>query len=295
MIDIIPAAALASVAVGTNIKKEKLGSKKGKAGSSQKETPESLKNLPEEPKKEPKKRSKFLIFTIVGLVSVIIVSLVFALLNLNKFENYFKNADVSGTNTANEAFKNLDEDEDGLTTLEEMASGTMVFDADTDKDGLPDGFEVKNGLNPLNYDDGSADLDDDKLSNVDEYGYKTEVNNPDTDKDGYQDGEEVLSGFNPAGAGKLVTKKKVEQGEKMEGQIVAITRDRFSPSILKIKKGESVVFENKDTVSHSVSSDEIESGTIEPGKTYRYTFFTIGEYEYYDVSNQDLVGKIIVE
>jgi hypothetical protein len=40
------------------------------------------------------------------------------------------------------ALENLDIDGDGLTGLQEIASGTSPTDADTDGDGIPDGAEA---------------------------------------------------------------------------------------------------------------------------------------------------------
>ncbi|MCO6400976.1 MAG: S8 family serine peptidase [Verrucomicrobia bacterium] len=62
---------------------------------------------------------------------------------------------------------------------------------DTDLDGMPDGWEMINGLNPIDPSDASGDLDGDGLTNLDEYHYGTDPNNPDSDGDGLTDGAEV--------------------------------------------------------------------------------------------------------
>ncbi len=62
-----------------------------------------------------------------------------------------------------------DSDNDGLDDLREnYYYGTSPTNNDSDGDGLPDGWEVDYGLNPLQY-DALGDPDDDKLNNVDEY------------------------------------------------------------------------------------------------------------------------------
>ncbi|MEA2003918.1 MAG: fibronectin type III domain-containing protein, partial [archaeon] len=90
-----------------------------------------------------------------------------------------------------------DPDNDGLNNYEEYVLGTDPNNNDTDGDGMPDGWEVENGLNPVDPTDGALDSDDDGLSNEDEYLHGTDPNNPDTDGDGYTDGWEVDNETDP--------------------------------------------------------------------------------------------------
>lgn len=101
---------------------------------------------------------------------------------------------------------------DGLVTA--VSSGTVLVSAmnegalgilqlgivtsgDADNDGLPDQFELDNGLDPNNPGDASGDLDADGLSNLDEYRRGTELRIADTDGDGLADGAEVARNANP--------------------------------------------------------------------------------------------------
>ena len=65
---------------------------------------------------------------------------------------------------------------------------------------MPDGWEVDNGLDPKDPNDGKLDNDKDGLTNEEEYKNGTDPNNWDTDGDGYSDGEEVKAGTNPRDA-----------------------------------------------------------------------------------------------
>jgi hypothetical protein len=74
---------------------------------------------------------------------------------------------------------------------------TTVFDGDTDGDGLPDIWELSNGLDPL--DDGTTNINNgaigdpepDGLVNSNEYALGTDPQDADTDDDGLSDGDEV--------------------------------------------------------------------------------------------------------
>ncbi len=83
----------------------------------------------------------------------------------------------------------LDSDSDGLTDIEEAASGTNPFDRDTDGDGLLDGAEVRtHKTDPLN-----RDTDYDGLTDGNEVAlYKTNPLVRDTDGGKVADGHEVI-------------------------------------------------------------------------------------------------------
>jgi parallel beta-helix repeat protein len=62
-----------------------------------------------------------------------------------------------------------DSDFDDLSYEQERMLGTSPSSIDTDGDGMPDGWEVANGLNPLSARDAQSDLDGDGVSNLNEY------------------------------------------------------------------------------------------------------------------------------
>jgi hypothetical protein len=73
---------------------------------------------------------------------------------------------------------NSDRDGDGLSDYDEVPNYTDPTDNDSDVDGMPDGWEVKNGLNPLSRLDENYDADDDGTCNLDEFLGQTDPNNP---------------------------------------------------------------------------------------------------------------------
>ena len=83
----------------------------------------------------------------------------------------------------------------------ECASDKPSYDSpawDTDSDGMPDGWEVGNLLDPLDPADAHGDLDTDGLTNLQEHRHGTDQLKEDTDDDGLEDGDEVnVHGTNP--------------------------------------------------------------------------------------------------
>ncbi len=94
----------------------------------------------------------------------------------------------------------IDADGDMMSARSEVTYGTDLLDADTDDDGLPDGWEVSNQLDPLNASDAGDDPDGDGLANIFEYGNCTDPTDPDTDNDGMPDGWELSNRLDPLNA-----------------------------------------------------------------------------------------------
>ena len=83
-----------------------------------------------------------------------------------------------------------DSDNDGLTELEEYQANTNPMLFDTDEDGVGDGFELNNGMNPIDGMDALIDSDNDGLSDAFETFYELNINNAadaiiDQDNDGF--------------------------------------------------------------------------------------------------------------
>ncbi|MBI2046845.1 cupredoxin family copper-binding protein [Candidatus Pacearchaeota archaeon] len=72
----------------------------------------------------------------------------------------------------------------------------------------------------------------------------------------------------------------------------------FSPSEIRIKAGDTIVWTNKDSVSHTVTSDsasELSSGFLSRGESYSHKFNTAGTFNYHCAPHPYMKGKIIVE
>ncbi|PVZ66760.1 carboxypeptidase regulatory-like domain-containing protein [Pelagibaculum spongiae] len=88
----------------------------------------------------------------------------------------------------------IDEDNDGLTNMEEIQIGTQIRNSDSDNDGLSDGAEVnQHDTNPL-----TVDTDQDRLADNEEVNnYGTDPNIVDTDGDTISDYIEVINSMDP--------------------------------------------------------------------------------------------------
>ena len=88
-----------------------------------------------------------------------------------------------------------------ISARNEGTVGTVVIAVlvgnDADGDGIPDSYEVENGLNPNDPADAALDPDLDGLTNLQEFLNATLPNVADTDGDGLLDGTEVAQGTNP--------------------------------------------------------------------------------------------------
>ena len=75
----------------------------------------------------------------------------------------------------------MDSDLDFLSDYSENILGTNISNFDSDNDGIPDGWEIGYGLNPLNAKDALVDSDNDGLSNREEYEWLTDPTDADMD------------------------------------------------------------------------------------------------------------------
>jgi hypothetical protein len=88
-----------------------------------------------------------------------------------------------------------DTDGDGISDKEEVDAGTNPTKQDTDSDGLPDNQEKALGTNP-----NDADSDNDGIADGEEVRLHLDPKKSDSDGDGIPDGQEVATGGNSGGA-----------------------------------------------------------------------------------------------
>jgi len=78
---------------------------------------------------------------------------------------------------------------------------------------------------------------------------------------------------------------------------VTIDAARFEPAVSVVRVGDVITWINKDLVPHTATSKTggFDSGTIEPGKSWKYTATRAGEFRYVCVFHPTMVAVLRVE
>ncbi len=75
---------------------------------------------------------------------------------------------------------------------------------------------------------------------------------------------------------------------------VNITSTGFNPAIISVPTGTTVIWTNRDNKTHTVKGSGFDSGSIDPGATFRQTFYESISYDYGDPSYPNMSGTVIV-
>ncbi len=92
-----------------------------------------------------------------------------------------------------------------------------------------------------------------------------------------------------------------DDGKGATGQIpVGIVEFSFAPGEVAVPRGTTVVWTNLDSVAHTVTSTEpggvgFDSGQIEPGGSFSFTFEEPGRYPYTSLPYPSMTGTVVVE
>lgn len=208
-----------------------------------------------------------------------------------------------------------DPDSDGLKNYDEFKAGSSPTNADSDSDGLADGDEV------YIY----------KTDPIHKFTDRRDIVAQNNWTDGYQ----IKSGYDPLTPGLKFTDARLKQiadditriglhepskttlgttqsnnsdstnsgnnstsgSSQPASQAVAIQNSAFSPSTLTIKKGDTVVWTNNDSVSHTVTADkgEFSSQTIPNLGKYSFTFSSTGTFSYHCAVHPSMKATIVVQ
>jgi plastocyanin len=78
---------------------------------------------------------------------------------------------------------------------------------------------------------------------------------------------------------------------------ISIKNSAFTPNTSQVSVGTTVTWVNNDTVQHTVTSDTnlFDSGQIEPGGKFTYTFTQAGSFAYHCTLVKTMTGTITVQ
>jgi amicyanin len=78
---------------------------------------------------------------------------------------------------------------------------------------------------------------------------------------------------------------------------ISIVNMGYSPADISVKKGTKVTWTNNDDVAHTVTADSgnaFDSGNMDKGKTFSFTFNTAGTFAYHCTYHPNMHGKVTV-
>lgn len=93
------------------------------------------------------------------------------------------------------------------------------------------------------------------------------------------------------------SKKTTKPAPKVKTVTVEIKDNVFSPQVIAINAGDTVVWKNVGSSNHTVRNSTgvlWDSGNLAPGATFRRTFSASGNYGYYCAVHQGMSGTVIV-
>ena len=81
----------------------------------------------------------------------------------------------------------------------------------------------------------------------------------------------------------------------IEANSVAIKNFAFTPANLSVKQGTKVTWINDDSAAHKIKSDAFNSGDLNQGDKFEFTFSDKGSFDYSCSIHPSMTGKIVVE
>ena len=91
--------------------------------------------------------------------------------------------------------------------------------------------------------------------------------------------------------------ENLEQTSNSQTYTIEIKSFSFQTSELEINAGDTIVWTNQDSVSHTVTSDsgsELNSNYLSKSQSYSHTFMQAGTFNYHCTPHPYMKGKVIV-
>ncbi len=84
----------------------------------------------------------------------------------------------------------------------------------------------------------------------------------------------------------------------LKTQTILISKNTFSPATMTVKAGAIVQWLNKDSASHTVTSDTengFKSSRLMKGQTYTHVFADVGTFKYHCLIHPNMTGTVTVK
>ncbi len=76
---------------------------------------------------------------------------------------------------------------------------------------------------------------------------------------------------------------------------VVIDGMKFTPQVVQVKKGDTIVWENRDMFVHNVTAAGVKSGDLQPGKTWRWAVPAKMSFDYLCTLHPVMKGRVEVK
>jgi plastocyanin len=76
---------------------------------------------------------------------------------------------------------------------------------------------------------------------------------------------------------------------------VSMKNFAFSPATINVPVGATVRWKNDDSVAHTVTSKGFDSGNLDSGRSFTFTFTKSGSYSYVCTYHQGMSGTVVVD
>lgn len=90
---------------------------------------------------------------------------------------------------------------------------------------------------------------------------------------------------------------EIQPPGEVETTEVIMQNYRFLPQDISVPSGDTVTWTNDDRVAHTVVADngEFDSGELQPGETFNYTFEETGVFNYSCTIHPGMIGSVTVQ
>ena len=77
--------------------------------------------------------------------------------------------------------------------------------------------------------------------------------------------------------------------------VVSMKDFAFSPATIRVPAGATVRWKNDDSVAHTVTSKGFDSGNLDGGRSFTFTFTKSGSYAYVCTYHPGMTGTVVVD